>query len=678
DRAPASLDHGDLETANIVFRPLGRSQGLDARTVSAIEVDAKGFLWVGSREGVYRYDGVGSLRFQRESGNPEAISDTDIRTMYLDPRGRLWISTNTGGLNLYRPGAGFRSWRNDPGDLNSLSYDSVYGVAMTPDGALWIGTQKGLNRLDPTTGNMRRVVLDDSPGGDPTPYIYPVAVDPNGDLWIGTVGSGLYRRPHGGRRFEHIDLGEAVGDRRVNDVFALHWMDGYGMFVGTRGGLVRMHADHQGVIAARVTPIPQNIVTAIAADGSQRLLIATLSAGLLELEPNTGRVRRVRSGNDTGALPDRPVISLEVHDGQIFVGTLGSGAFVGSRQRQEDYTHMLDGLRNTNIMAIVPGDEAGEVFVGTFGGGVQRVHVSDGGAREVVFDPDSPARTFGVTSMVRGRDGELYAGTTDGLWRIQPESGQTRKFTPELDGLGEGYVTTLLPIADGNLLIGTGGSGVFRFDPTSQSIESMSNGGLLPDVDGADYVTTLLAEGVDAVWAGTRSSGLFLCSLRPWSCRPVASEESLGHHNVTALYRDRHDVVWIASDGGGLRKVLGGDTESGFRLEQPATTRGIFGDHIMAMAEDADGSMWLTSRGGLVRLDPRSGDTMRPGFQLPEGAKVFHADSIAMDSEYLYFGSVDGLVAVKRGTVFDPAPVRPLRFTRINAPTMESGQRLDV
>jgi len=671
-------DEGGFEVANLAFRSLSRLQGLDARTVTAIEIDADGFLWVGSREGVYRYDGTRALRFDRDATDPDAISDTDIRTMYLDPRGELWISTNTGGLNLYLPGGGFRSWRNRPDDPNSLSYDSVYGVAMSAEGRLWVGTQKGLNLLDPVTGEMQRVALDDSTDAGAAPYVYPVEVDPNGDLWVGTVGSGLYRRPRGEDRFEHIDLGERIGDPRVNDVFAMHWVDGHGMFIGTRAGVVHVRAGDDRVVSTRITAIPDDIVTAFASDAEQRLLIATLGSGLLEFEPATGTVRRAPVGSTAGALPDRPMLSLEVHDGQVFVGTLGAGMFVGERLQRDRYAHIADGLRNTNIMALVPGDRPGEVFVGTFGGGVQRVHAPTGHASELIRDPESPARNFGVSSMARGGAGHLYAGSTNGLWRIQPDTGDARLFNRERDGLGEGYVTALLPMPDGGILIGTGGSGVFHLDEASERIESMSNGSLRTQGDGADYVTELLAEGPDAVWVGTRSAGLFLCRLRPWTCHPVASEETLGHHNVTTLIRDRAGVVWIASDGGGVWRVLPGNGDSGFRLEQPDTLDGMLGNHVMGMVEDADGSLWLTSRGGLVRLDARSGNTMRLGYQLPDGADVFNAGSVATDDEYLYFGSVNGLLMARRGTEFKPAPIRPLRFTRINAPAATPGERLDA
>ena len=131
------------------FRKLGVGRGLDANVVTSMLVDRDGLLWVGSREGLFRYDGYLATAFQPDPNRPGSISDVDIRSLYEADDGALWVSTNTGGLNRRDPVTGqFTQFHHDSANPRSLSSESVYGVAQDANGNLWVGTQNGLNRLD--------------------------------------------------------------------------------------------------------------------------------------------------------------------------------------------------------------------------------------------------------------------------------------------------------------------------------------------------------------------------------------------------------------------------------------------------------------------------------------------------------------------------------------------------
>src|SRR5436309_634715 len=106
---------------------IGRSKGLTTEIVTALYQDRSGLVWIGSRDGLRVYDGNSFRLFDHDHSNADSISDNGIRTIYEDDRSRLWIGTNTGGLELLDRSTGkFTHFRHSSADVHSLSNDSVY------------------------------------------------------------------------------------------------------------------------------------------------------------------------------------------------------------------------------------------------------------------------------------------------------------------------------------------------------------------------------------------------------------------------------------------------------------------------------------------------------------------------------------------------------------------------
>jgi ligand-binding sensor domain-containing protein len=122
------------------FERVGSESGPLPEVVTALAQDRAGFVWIGSRHGLYLYDGYELREFKNDPSDPSSISDHAIRTIFEDRKGRLWIGTNAGGLErLDRARWTFEHFRHS-GDPTSLSHDSVYEIAEGRDGALWVAT----------------------------------------------------------------------------------------------------------------------------------------------------------------------------------------------------------------------------------------------------------------------------------------------------------------------------------------------------------------------------------------------------------------------------------------------------------------------------------------------------------------------------------------------------------
>jgi hypothetical protein len=131
------------------FVELGAGRGLTASVVNAMLIDRDGLLWVGSREGLFRYDGYEATAALSDRAGPAGARDLDVRALYEADDGALWVGTLGGGVMRRDPLTGrFRQYGHDPADTRSLSDPDVLDVAQDGEGNVWVTTRNGLNRLD--------------------------------------------------------------------------------------------------------------------------------------------------------------------------------------------------------------------------------------------------------------------------------------------------------------------------------------------------------------------------------------------------------------------------------------------------------------------------------------------------------------------------------------------------
>lgn len=153
-----------------------------------ITEDSVGFIWVGTRYGLYRYDGYSFTNYSHDPSYPTSLSSTWVETVYVDGEGTLWAGTYGGGLNRFDPENGiFTHFRHDPENPESISNDSVSVILEDHLGHLWVGTQHGLNRMDRKSGSFTRFMYDpDDPTSLSNDQARAIFEDSKGTLWIGT------------------------------------------------------------------------------------------------------------------------------------------------------------------------------------------------------------------------------------------------------------------------------------------------------------------------------------------------------------------------------------------------------------------------------------------------------------------------------------------------------------
>jgi signal transduction histidine kinase/streptogramin lyase len=676
------------------FLAVGDGRGLAASVVPSMLVDREGLLWVGSREGLFRYDGYLATAYVPVPGDAGSISDVDIRSLYEGRDGSLWVSTNTAGLNrLDRRTGRFTHYRHDSADARSLSDPSTYGAAEDATGRLWVGSQRGLNRLD-ADGRFTRWFNE--PGRDgslASDWVYAMHAGASGRLWIGTVGGGVDLRDEASDRFDNFRLSRlADGSATLDDVFALHEAPDGRLWVGTRGGLVVLDPLRRAarLIDLRDADGNQPLVTAMRTDRDGRLWVATMSQGVIAVDLASGATSRLpfnRGDESSGSASPQPLLSIATGPHHVFVGTWGSGVF-RAPLRDPPFTLLANpgaaALRNNNITAVLGSDAPGKPWVGSFGGGPQRVDVTSGTAEAAPSGHADRLPLSGVVSLAQAPDGAMFAGTTEGLFGFDAQGRELwldRHEPTRADGIAAGYVPALLPSDDGALWVGIGGAGLQRRD-TRGAYRGFRHEIADAQSLSGDYVTALAHAAPDGLWVGTRSEGLNLCAVEPWSCRRIPYQgnagDALGNHHVTALRLGRSGELWVATDGGGIHRIEDGAAASPptSPIRRWGATEGLIDDGVMAVEQDSDGSLWLSTRHGIARLDPVTGAVVNHVAESGLPARHFNTGASAADATHLYFGSIEGLVSLPRGTPLVGRPATPVTVTGIELLGANAGRRI--
>ncbi|WP_160152530.1 two-component regulator propeller domain-containing protein [Microbulbifer sp. ALW1] len=653
------------------FSPVGATRGLDVKVATSVLVDRNGLLWVASREGLYRFDGYQATALKVGDGG---LPDNDIRALYEDRAGNIWIASNTSGLTRYQPAEDrFTHFRHQSANPDSLSHESIYGMAEDADGQLWAGSQIGLNRLDPVTGQVTRFRHDPAkPRSLSHNYVYDVLAEPAGDaIWVATIGGGVNRWRSGASGFDHFDLSRlTAAEGELNSVFALARHGRDLLFAGTRAGLVALDIQRG---EARVIDLGGDlppVVPTLEWGPDGRLWIGTMARGVLVYDPVSGTVAAANPKplGEESQLPALPQLSLQFSGGRLFVGTWGSGVYM-ARLRREGYGWVRAGaepgqLRHHNVTAVVAGRGL-LPWMGSFGGGLQpllsgqRAGTGPGQADDEIFKD-------GILTILQRRDGQLLAGSNHGLWVIEQDDSHRLISGDSPEGLGTGYVTSLLETEGGDLWVGVGGSGLFRLPAGSDRFQRYAHTPGQGHSLSGNYITTLLQLQDNLLLVGTRSSGLNLCTMAAWQCQPFGREQGLGHHNVTALYRDRAGDIWAGTDGGGLHQ-LQLDTAGRLQLQRRWTAEdGLLGASVMGIVEDDDGSLWISSRQGLSRLRPQDGLLVHHVAETGLPVTHFNARAVARDDHHLYFGGIGGLVTMPAGTEMMPRQASPVRMVDVS------------
>lgn len=672
--AAASADNSELR--RLLFERVGDDQQLRDGVITGLAQDASGFLWVGTTEGLARYDGYRFRAYRHIPGDPTSLPGNRIERLFSDRGGRLWIGTYADGVAMYDAARDAFVPVRPPQDAVRLPSvpgpTPVRAFAEADDGVLWIGTSgQGLWRVG-ANGEVSQFDASDEWFGLPDNRVSALALDTEGGLWIGSW-AGLSRLRPGAERIERVlsDPGDAAGFHNVA-VRGIHAAGDGSIWIGSQDGrLTRIPAERVsegGPIApADVKSWRRMGLNSATETPDGRLWFAhALGVDVFAAEGrHLGGYRHSR-GEPYG-LTDMGIRELLLdRSGWLWLGSFGGGlmrAFPGelaiqSRRLDAELDAPLERLSLSSLAAAPDGG----LWAAVDAYGLVRMDSSFRIREHIrLSDPDAGLSLgLQLSGTALGDDGVLWLGTELGLYRRAP--GDARPLRVSAPEFIEGkMIRRLWPGQQGELWIGTG-DGLFLRDAEGRMQR-------LATADGARVGGAINALQFDdsGAWLGG-ASGLFRIDIERRVLHPVASELDGRpvRNDVLGLVLDRSGQLWV--DAAGLARLDNFDGITA-RLRSISARHGFEGVAFGAnLLDDARGRIWSQrfmydpSADRLFPLGPREGALA--------GAGWFRAYTRLADGR-LAFGMNQGLLVIDSQRFDEAIGVAPLAVTGLRIDGVE-------
>ncbi|BDX05347.1 two-component regulator propeller domain-containing protein [Planctobacterium marinum] len=540
------------------FASIGDAELIPDNVVTDIAQDKQGFLWIATAAGLVRYDGYRFKMFEYDATDEYSIGGNFVRNINVFEDGSIWLSTEPGGVSIYHPKTErFSRLFSETFLSENPGLGSVSQVIRGAEGELWLATNSG---------------------------VYVTTID--GALKHHyTVKDGL---PHNGIR------------ALLKDKAGVVW-------VGTRAGLARFSPvknqfDHvQGDIASN-----SNIyIRSLFEDAQGRIWIGSNASGVFVYDVDNQVFRRTLLDQPEQYQKNTVYDIFQADERHLWIARFGGIDHIDAAEGKWVSRSIHDpsdsfSLANNDIRTLLK-DQSGMIWVGGYGGGVQRVLGAKDWLKTLRFSllKDNALTEPNVSSLMARSNGDIWVGTRGGgINIVRNGQGVVARHTPEVGQPGKlqsGWITALTEVKNGDIWVGVNPGQLYRYDVKTEYFHQFNQAQGLPRVN----IRVLKPAKDGGIWIGSNSGLLRWQSGYEQFERFTTADGELMRDGINALIENEHGDLLVASGASGLYRL-----DYGAQLLQPLEGIDEYGRalntiSILGMLKDREQRLWLDTPVGM-------------------------------------------------------------------------------
>jgi len=694
------LQPGFGQTSKLIFEHISSSQGLSQSEVNCIIQDKKGFIWMGTLDGLNRFDGYDMVVYRKSSNTINSLCSNYIQSIFEDNQGHIWVGTIQ-GLNLYDTQTdGFLTCKYRTNGVVSNLDSDIRSIIQRKNGDLLLAGNKGLSVLSFKNINDEVPVFEMYPNLE----INQIIEDQDGFVWAATW-NGLYKFsfdksgiPIILAQFNHDP---SVSESLIsNAIFTIYQDSERNLWIGSEAGLSMLSpdllsSDNPKFVNFPKLKYPKFInVQCVLETSTEQLLIGTRGGGLSFFNKKSKEIASYESNkNDNFSINNNSVkCLLEDRSGVLWIGTLGGGCNkINLYQKQfSNYTINLknNNLVPSNFIRSIYEDKNKLLWIGTLDGGLFTYNAFENLFSQYTTSNNEKKSTqtaaknsiYGknVFSIVEGNNNEFWVGA-DGINIINTKTGKVKHHLMDFnnpDSLINNAVFSIAKDDDGSFWIGSwgalhhylihesNGQAYFvRYQNIEKDTNSLSDNVVrfvYNDPINSDMWVATQNGGINRMIKGSDQSVKFV-QYKSESENPG----SISNNAVNMILRSKAGDLWIATSDG-LNKLIPGKNQYQCSFQKYGEMDGLSGDHVQSILEDDSGNLWIGTNKGLSKFNPLTEEFTN--FDTFDGllSSEFSDHSCFKNSNgKMYFGGVNGFTAFYPDSIKTNTIIPNVQFTNL-------------
>ena len=622
------------------FKNITIEDGLSQSTVETIYQDSKGYIWIGTNDGLDRYNGYEFKHYKHDKYDKNSIANNYIVDIIEDKNGYIWVST-IGGLSRINPDKDEIKNYYSKEDSGNLSNSNLWQLLCTKDNRLIASTIDGLNVYDKNKDKFTRILYKE--GELPSQYIYSLEEDINGHIWVGT-DNGLVELDKDLNIVKSYQ--DAIGDSDVYNVYD----DSKGnIWVCTLdNGLFKINLDDKSVENYKNNnskiSIPSNNVRDIISDSEGKLWIAT-DKGLctFDYEREEFITYNKKSYQSNSLIDDEIFCLLKDSSGLIWIGTYSG---ISRFNPNSNFTHFkLDPYEDNSISGnVIHGiyeDDDKTLWIGTNKSGVNIIN----GESIKHLNKENSNIVSDLIEDITGFKNYIFIGTNEGLSVLVKNDKTAKNYTitnyTTKDGLPSNKIRSLFIDSKGYLWIGTN-KGLAILDINNNKIIDITYildemgvsdkfiRAVYEDSKGNYYIGCFLEGGLIKINPNTKEYKIY---------KNIENDDSsISNNSIRYINEDLYGNILVGTSHG--INILNLSTD---KFNHYTEKDGLINNTIYGILVDKNNGIWMSTNAGISKLSTE--DATFKNFTITDGlqSNEFNGRACFKSKDgNMYFGGING------------------------------------